>query len=60
MVIDLTTVNPAWLHVLGPTLCTFSTKKQTTASKLITSASVMSIPHFGPEGWELPAIKGKG
>jgi ATP-dependent RNA helicase DHX37/DHR1 len=56
---DLTIVNPSWLHVLGPTLCTFSTKKQTAGSKLITSTSVVSIPHFGPEGWELPPIKGR-
>jgi len=56
---NLTAVNPAWLHVLGPALCTFSTKKQTTGSKLITSTSFVSVPHFGPEGWELPPIKGK-
>ncbi|EIW80970.1 P-loop containing nucleoside triphosphate hydrolase protein [Coniophora puteana RWD-64-598 SS2] len=48
----LTVVNVAWLSALGkPSLCTFS--KPAKNSKGI----LMSIPHFGPERWELPPVK---
>ncbi|ESK95022.1 dhx37 protein [Moniliophthora roreri MCA 2997] len=48
----LTVVNPAWLSSLGKsTLCTYS-------KPFKNSSNVpMIIPHFGPEGWELPAIR---
>jgi len=46
----ITVVNAAWLANLGKTLCTYSKpiKKQ--------DGSSVIIPHFGPQGWELPAI----
>jgi len=48
----LTIVNPAWLASLGkPSLCTFSKPIKNNAGTL------MVIPHFGSEGWELPAMK---
>ncbi|KAF8967048.1 P-loop containing nucleoside triphosphate hydrolase protein [Flammula alnicola] len=48
----LTIINPAWLSSLGKdTLCTFSKPVPNNLGTL------MTIPRFGPEGWELPAIK---
>ncbi|KAF8073607.1 P-loop containing nucleoside triphosphate hydrolase protein [Lyophyllum atratum] len=48
----LTVINPAWLSTLGkPSLCTFSKPTKNMAG------AMMTIPRFGPEGWELPAIK---
>lgn len=48
---DLTVVNPVWLSTLGkPSLCTFS-------KPVKTMDGMMAIPKFGPEGWELPAVK---
>ncbi|KAF5382586.1 hypothetical protein D9615_002788 [Tricholomella constricta] len=48
----LTVVNPAWLSTLGkPSLCTFSKPTKNMAGVM------MTIPRFGPEGWELPAVK---
>ncbi|KAK7056793.1 putative ATP-dependent RNA helicase DHR1 [Paramarasmius palmivorus] len=48
----LTVVNPAWLSSLGKsTLCTFSKPFKNSSNVS------MVIPHFGPEGWELPAIR---
>lgn len=50
----LTVVNPAWLSSLGkPSLCTFSKPMKNM------SGIMMTIPRFGPEGWELPAIEAK-
>jgi len=54
---NLTLINPSWLHILAPTLCTFSAKKQIDDNKLLKSSKVVKVPHFGPEGWELPAIR---
>ncbi|KAF9454792.1 DHX37 protein [Macrolepiota fuliginosa MF-IS2] len=51
----LTAVNPAWLSSLGKsTLCTYSKPFKRTDGVL------MTVPHFGPEGWELPAVKAEG
>ncbi|KAH7928402.1 P-loop containing nucleoside triphosphate hydrolase protein [Leucogyrophana mollusca] len=48
----LTVINPAWLPTLGkPTLCTFSKPAKNTAGTL------MAIPRFGPDGWELAPVK---
>ncbi|TFK40653.1 P-loop containing nucleoside triphosphate hydrolase protein [Crucibulum laeve] len=48
----LTIIDPAWLSSLGKTsLCTFSKPIKNNAGTL------MVIPRFGPEGWELPAVK---
>ncbi|KAJ3568750.1 hypothetical protein NP233_g5510 [Leucocoprinus birnbaumii] len=48
----LTTVNPAWLSSLGKsTLCTYSKPFKRT------DGTLMITPRFGPEGWELPAVK---
>ncbi|KAG5648122.1 hypothetical protein DXG03_006076 [Asterophora parasitica] len=48
----LTVVNPVWLSTLGkPSLCTFSKPTKNMAGVM------MSIPRFGPEGWELPPVK---
>ncbi|KAF8176995.1 P-loop containing nucleoside triphosphate hydrolase protein [Pholiota molesta] len=48
----LTTINPAWLSSLGKdTLCTFSKPISNNVGTL------MTIPRFGPQAWELPAIK---
>lgn len=46
----VTVINAAWLSNLGKSLCTFSkpVKRQ--------DGSMAVIPHFGPAGWELPAI----
>ncbi|KAI0697135.1 P-loop containing nucleoside triphosphate hydrolase protein [Cytidiella melzeri] len=46
----VTVVNAAWLSSLGKSLCTFSKpiKRQ--------DGSSVVIPHFGPLGWELPAV----
>lgn len=50
--VGLTVVNPAWLSTLGkPSLCTFSKPNKNMAGVM------MTIPRFGPEGWELPPIK---
>jgi len=48
----LTIVNASWLSSLGKTtLCTYSkTFKRSDGSLMVT-------PRFGPEGWELPAVK---
>ena len=49
---DLTVVNPVWLSTLGkPSLCTFSRPVKTMGGTL------MVTPKFGPDGWELPAVK---
>ncbi|KDQ62426.1 hypothetical protein JAAARDRAFT_30334 [Jaapia argillacea MUCL 33604] len=48
----ITVVNPAWLSSLGkPSLCTFSKQSKNSTGEM------MAIPRFGPEGWELPAVK---
>ncbi|KAF4617551.1 hypothetical protein D9613_006038 [Agrocybe pediades] len=48
----LTKINPTWLSSLGKnTLCTFSKPIKNNVGTL------MTIPKFGPDGWELPAIK---
>ncbi|KZV70183.1 P-loop containing nucleoside triphosphate hydrolase protein [Peniophora sp. CONT] len=49
----LTVVNPAWLASLGAKsgLCTFSKPFKNRAGEELV------MPKFGPEGWELPAIK---
>ncbi len=48
----LTIINPVWLSTLGKgTLCTFSKPVKNNIGVL------MTIPKFGPDGWELPAIK---
>lgn len=48
----LTVVNPTWLSTLGrPSLCTFAKPTKNMAGVM------MTIPRFGPDGWELPAIK---
>ncbi|KDR82679.1 hypothetical protein GALMADRAFT_1347828 [Galerina marginata CBS 339.88] len=48
----LTKINPSWLATLGKdTLCIFSKPVKNNVGNL------MTIPRFGPEGWELPAIK---
>ncbi|KAI0085669.1 P-loop containing nucleoside triphosphate hydrolase protein [Irpex rosettiformis] len=46
----VTVINATWLSSLGKSLCTFSKP-----IKKIDGSSVV-IPHFGPAGWELPAI----
>ncbi|KAJ7600578.1 P-loop containing nucleoside triphosphate hydrolase protein [Mycena floridula] len=48
----LTVVNPAWLSSLGKgSLCTYSKPVKNSAGVL------MVTPRFGPDAWELPAIK---
>ncbi|KAI5122781.1 hypothetical protein M0805_000125 [Coniferiporia weirii] len=48
----LTVVNPAWLSALGKgSMCTFSKPTKNSSGEL------MVIPHFGPDRWELPAIR---
>ncbi|KAJ8080565.1 putative ATP-dependent RNA helicase DHR1 [Marasmius tenuissimus] len=48
----LTVVNPAWLSSLGKSsLCTYS-KPFKNSSNI-----QMVVPHFGPDGWELPAVR---
>lgn len=48
----LTVVNPAWLSTLGKdSLCTFSHTVKNNVGIL------MTVPTFGPDKWELPAIK---
>lgn len=48
----LTVINPAWLSFLGKSsLCTFSKPTKNSAGILT------AVPHFGPDGWELPPIK---
>lgn len=48
----LTVVNPAWLSELGKgSLCTYSKPAKNSSGEL------MVIPRFGPDAWELPAIK---
>ncbi|KAG6868632.1 hypothetical protein C0993_000222 [Termitomyces sp. T159_Od127] len=48
----LTVINPAWLSTLGkPSLCTFSKPTKNMAGVM------MTIPRFGPDGWELPPVK---
>lgn len=50
--VGLTITNPGWLSSLGKdTLCTFSKPVPNNVGTL------MTIPRFGPQGWELPAIK---
>ncbi|KAJ4482133.1 P-loop containing nucleoside triphosphate hydrolase protein [Lentinula aciculospora] len=47
----LTVINPVWLSSLGKSsLCTFSKPTKNSAGV------PMVIPHFGPDGWELPPI----
>lgn len=47
----ITVINPAWLSSLaGGSLCTFSKPRKNNAGVW------MTVPHFGPDGWELPAI----
>ncbi|KAL5524621.1 ECM16 [Sanghuangporus sanghuang] len=49
---NMTVINPAWLSALGKgTMCTYSKPTKNNSGKL------MVIPRFGPEGWELPAVK---
>ncbi|CCM01865.1 uncharacterized protein FIBRA_03936 [Fibroporia radiculosa] len=47
----LTVVNAAWLSSLGRSLCTFSKPIKGKDGRS------MVIPHFGPAGWELPAVE---
>ncbi|KXN93411.1 Putative ATP-dependent RNA helicase PB1A10.06c [Leucoagaricus sp. SymC.cos] len=48
----LTAVNAAWLSSLGKsTLCTYSKPFKKS------DGTLMVTPRFGPEGWELPAVK---
>ncbi|KAI1797707.1 P-loop containing nucleoside triphosphate hydrolase protein [Ganoderma leucocontextum] len=47
----LTIVNGAWLSTLGKSLCTYSKPFKNK------DGQSMVIPHFGPQGWELPPIK---
>ncbi|KAG6843905.1 hypothetical protein H0H87_011894 [Tephrocybe sp. NHM501043] len=48
----LTVINSAWLSALGqPSLCTFSKPTKNMAGVM------MTIPRFGPDGWELPPVK---
>ncbi|KAL0579130.1 putative ATP-dependent RNA helicase DHR1 [Marasmius crinis-equi] len=48
----LTVVNPAWLSALGKSsLCTYSKPFKNSSNVQ------MVIPHFGPDGWQLPAVK---
>ncbi|KAI8995457.1 P-loop containing nucleoside triphosphate hydrolase protein [Trametes punicea] len=47
----LTVVNGAWLPALGKSLCTFSKPFKNKEGQS------MVIPHFGPQGWELPPIR---
>ncbi|KAL5482731.1 ECM16 [Sanghuangporus weigelae] len=49
---NLTVINPTWLSTLGKeTMCTYSKPTKNSSGKS------MVIPRFGPEGWELPAVK---
>ncbi|THH11168.1 hypothetical protein EW145_g835 [Phellinidium pouzarii] len=48
----LTVVNSAWLSALGKgSMCTFSKPTKNSLGVL------MVIPRFGPDAWELPAVK---
>ena len=50
--LGLTIINPAWLSVLGKdVLCKFSKPIKNKAGEF------MTIPRFGPDAWELAAIK---
>jgi len=50
--LGLTIINPAWLSVLGKdVLCKFSKPVKSNAGEF------MTVPRFGPDAWELPAIK---
>jgi ATP-dependent RNA helicase DHX37/DHR1 len=50
--LGLTIINPAWLSVFGKdVLCKFSKPIKNNAGEF------MMIPRFGPDAWELPAIK---
>ncbi|KAF8917814.1 P-loop containing nucleoside triphosphate hydrolase protein [Mucidula mucida] len=50
--VGITIVNPAWLASLGKgSLCTFSKPVKNNVGVM------MVVPRFGPEGWELPAVK---
>ena len=51
MCAGLTVVNGAWLSTLGKSLCTYSKPFKNKEGQS------MVIPHFGPQGWELPPIK---
>lgn len=54
MFLDVTAINPAWLASLGqPSLCSFSKPVKNAAGVM------MTIPRFGPDAWELPAVKAK-
>lgn len=47
----LTVANGAWLAALGKALCTYSKPVKNK------DGVAMVIPHFGPQGWELPPIR---
>ncbi|KAI5896491.1 P-loop containing nucleoside triphosphate hydrolase protein [Schizophyllum commune H4-8] len=48
----ITVVNPAWLASIGKgSMCTYSKPKKNRAGEDVV------IPHFGPDGWELPPVK---
>ena len=47
----VTVVNGAWLSALGKSLCTYSKPFKNKEGQS------MVIPHFGPQGWELPPIR---
>jgi len=49
----LTAINGSWLSSLGKNLCTYSKPLKNIHGDL------MVIPRFGPQAWELPAIKAK-
>lgn len=51
-VLACTIVNPVWLAVLGKgSICTFSKPTKNSHGDL------MVLPRFGPDNWELPAVK---
>ncbi|KAI5825792.1 P-loop containing nucleoside triphosphate hydrolase protein [Schizophyllum commune Tattone D] len=48
----ITAINPAWLATIGKgSMCTYSKPKKNRAGEDVV------IPHFGPDGWELPPVK---
>ncbi|KAI4520606.1 P-loop containing nucleoside triphosphate hydrolase protein [Schizophyllum commune Loenen D] len=48
----ITAINSAWLATIGKgSMCTYSKPKKNRAGEDVV------IPHFGPDGWELPPVK---
>lgn len=54
-VLDLTVINPAWLHTLGASLCTFSKSKDLPASMKGKAGNIVN-PIFGGK-FTLPPIR---